>query len=92
MKRMILGLVLGATALAASTAALAHTDVALGVYMPGATYSATPVQTDWRGDDDWRARRWREHEWRERERREHEWRERQWREREWHDRARSDYY
>ncbi|WP_042268150.1 hypothetical protein [Paraburkholderia heleia] len=91
MKKTILGLVLGATALAASTAALAHMDVAVGVGVPGAAYAPVPVQTDWRGDDDWRARRWREHEWREHERREHEWRERQWREREWHDRGRWDY-
>lgn len=90
MKRTILGLILGATALAASTAALAHADAGFGVEAPGAVYAPAAVQTDWRGDD-WRARRWREHEWHEHERREHAWRERQWREREWQNQGRWDY-
>lgn len=106
MKRTILGVVLGAAALAASSAAFAHVDVALGVNLPGAAYvpaqpayvaappaayAPAPVAVDWRGDDDWRAREWRRHEWREREWREHERREHQWREREWHDNGRWGY-
>ncbi|MEX3949051.1 hypothetical protein AB4Y45_05180 [Paraburkholderia sp. EG287A] len=98
MKRTILGVVLGAAALAASSAAFAHVDLAVGVNLPGAAYAPAepvyvapppvayappPVAVAWRGDDDWRARQWREHEWREHERREH-----QWREREWHDNGR----
>ena len=98
MKRTILGVVLGAAALAASTAAFAHVDVALRVEVPGvayapaqpvyvapppAEYAPPPVAVAWRGDDDWRAREWREREWREHERREHQWREREWRD---HDR------
>ncbi|MEM5326016.1 hypothetical protein VSR34_05330 [Paraburkholderia sp. JHI2823] len=98
MKRTILGVVLGAAALAASSAAFAHVDVALGVEVPGvayapaqpvyvapppAEYAPPPVAVAWRGDDDWRAREWREREWREHERREHQWRERAWRD---HDR------
>jgi hypothetical protein len=93
MKKTILGVVLGAAALAASTAAFAHVDVALGVaYAPAqpvyvapppVAYAPPPVAVAWRGDDDWRAREWREHEWRQRERREHQWREREWRD---HDR------
>jgi len=101
MKRTILGVVLGAAALAASSAAFAHVDVALGVNLPGAVYAPAqpvyvapppaayappPVAVAWRGDDGWRAREWREHEWREHERREH-----QWREREWHDNGRWGY-
>ncbi|CAD6555174.1 hypothetical protein LMG27952_05771 [Paraburkholderia hiiakae] len=100
MKRTILGMVLGATALAASSAAFAHVDVALGVdlpvaaYVPAqpeyaaappAAYAPAPVAVSWRGDD-WRAREWRPHEWREHERREH-----QRREREWHDNGRWGY-
>ncbi|MEM5310844.1 hypothetical protein [Paraburkholderia sp. JHI869] len=98
MKKTILGVVLGAAALAASSAAFAHVDVALGIGLPGAAYAPAqpvyvapppavyappPVAVAWRGDDDWRAREWREHEWRDHERREH-----QWREREWHDNGR----
>ncbi|MEM5451330.1 hypothetical protein AB3X91_20815 [Paraburkholderia sp. BR14263] len=101
MKRTILGVVLGAAALAASSAAFAHVDLAVGVALPGAAYAPAqpvyvapppvayappPVAVAWRGDDDWRARQWREHEWREHERREH-----QWREREWHDNGRWGY-
>ncbi|WP_321929721.1 hypothetical protein [Paraburkholderia guartelaensis] len=96
MKRTILGVVLGAAALAASSAAFAHVDLAVGVALPGAAYAPPepvyvapppaayappPVAVAWRGDDDWRARQWREH-----ERREH-----QWREREWHDNGRGGY-
>ncbi|SDE32222.1 hypothetical protein [Paraburkholderia lycopersici] len=101
MNRMIPGVVLGVAALAVSAAASAHVDVAMGFDVPGpgyapvqpaytaappAAYAAALVATDWRDDDDWRARQWREHEWREHERREH-----QWREREWHDRDRWGY-
>ena len=101
MKRTILGVVPGAAALAASTAAFAHVDVALGVDVPGAAYipaqpvyvapppavyAPAPVAMAYRDDDGWRAREWREHEWRDHERREH-----QWREREWHDRGRWGY-
>jgi hypothetical protein len=96
MKKTVLGFVLGAAALAASSAAFAHVDVAVGFDVPGAVYAPVqpayvapppvayappPVETAWRGDDDWRAREWREREWREHERREHEWREHQWHER-----------
>jgi hypothetical protein len=95
MNKTIIGLVLGATALAASTAASAHVDVALGIGVPGVVYAPAPeyvappppvayappppVELAYRDDDDWRAREWREHEWREHERREHRWREREWR-------------
>jgi hypothetical protein len=100
MKKTILGVVLGAAALAASTAAFAHVDVALGVDAPGPVYAPAqpaydapppvayappPAAMAWHGDDDWRERRWRDH-----ERREHEWREHQWHEREWHDHGRWD--
>jgi hypothetical protein len=101
MKRTILGLVVGVAALGASTAAMAHVDVALGVEVPGAAYAPVQPAYDapppvayapppaatlaWRGDDDWREHRWREH-----ERREHQWREHEWHEREWHDRGRWD--
>jgi hypothetical protein len=100
MKKTILGVVLGAAALAASTAAFAHVDVALGVDVPGPVYAPVqpaydapppvayappPAAMAWRGDDDWRERRWREH-----ERREQQWREHEWHEHEWHDHGRWD--
>jgi len=91
MNKTILGVIFGAAALAASTAASAHVDVALGIGVPGVAYAPVqPVYADppppvayapapdemaYRDDDDWRRREWREHEWREHERREHEWRE-----------------
>ncbi|MBP0589805.1 hypothetical protein J8I87_08760 [Paraburkholderia sp. LEh10] len=102
MKKMMLGAAIGLTMLAASAAASAHVDVAVGLGVPGVivapvqpVYAApAPVVVgygdDWRADEDWRARRaWREREWREREWRRHEaWREHEWRER---DRARWGY-
>ena len=99
MNKKILGVVLGAAALVASTAASAHLDVALGigvrgiayapaqpVYVapPPVAYAPAPVAMAYRDDYDWRAREWREHEWRDHERREQ-------REREWHDRGRLGY-
>jgi hypothetical protein len=86
MNKILLGAVLGVAALAASTVASAHVDVALGLGVPG-VYAApapvyvapppvayAPVAVGYR-DDGWREREWREHEWRRREWREHEWRE-----------------
>jgi hypothetical protein len=94
MNKKILGAVLGVAALAVSTAASAHVDVAIGLGVPGAVYAPqpvyvapAPVAVAYGGyDDGWRAREWREHEWRRRE-----WREHEWREREWHDRGRWGY-
>ncbi|TKC83484.1 hypothetical protein FAZ69_23645 [Trinickia terrae] len=95
MNKTILYAVLGAAALAASTAASAHVDVAIGVGLPGAVYAPpqpvyvapppvayapAPVAVSYGGYDGWRAR----------ERPEHEWRRREWREHEWHDRGRWD--
>ncbi|WP_322061962.1 hypothetical protein [Paraburkholderia sp. J63] len=93
MNKTILGMIVGVAALAASTAASAHVDVALGVDVPGVACAPAqpvyvappaPVTVAWRGDDDWRAREWREREWREHERREHQ-------RREWHDHDRWDH-
>lgn len=88
MKKMMLGAAIGLTMLAASAAASAHVDVAVGLGIPGVVvapaqpvYAApAPVVVGYAGDD-WRARReWREREWREREWRRHEYREHEWRE------------
>jgi hypothetical protein len=91
MNKKILGAVLGVAVLAASSAASAHVDVAIGLGVP--VYSAPqPVYVApppvayapvvYGGyDDDWRARAWREREWRRREWREHEGRDREWHER-----------
>jgi len=97
MNKKILSAILGVAVLAASTAASAHVDVAIGLGVPGAVYAPaepvyvtpppvayapTPVAVAYDGYDDWRARQWRERrEWREREWRRHEWREHEWRER-----------
>jgi hypothetical protein len=88
MNKTIVGAALGLAVLAASTAASAHSDVAIGVgvpatvYSPALAYAAPPatyapalVAVGYRDHDDWRAREWREHKWREHEWREHEWRE-----------------
>ncbi|SIT42245.1 conserved exported hypothetical protein [Paraburkholderia piptadeniae] len=91
MKKMMLGAAIGLTMLAASAAASAHVDVAVGLGVPGVVVPAQPVYAAPAPvavgyvDDDWRARReWREHEWRE-----HEWRRHQaWREHEWRERQR----
>ena len=90
MNKKILGAALGLAVLAASTAASAHVDVAIGLGIPGAVYAPAepvyappppvvyapaPVAVAYGGGDDWRAREWRRQEWRE-----HEWRERRdWR-------------
>jgi len=92
MKKMMLGAAIGVAMLAASAAASAHGDVAVGLGVPGVivpaqtVYAApAPVAVGYGYGDDWRARReWREHEWREREWRRHE----AWREHEWHERRR----
>ena len=75
--------------LAASAAASAHVDVAVGLGVPGVVVPAQPVYAapapmvvgygdDWRERREWREREWREHEWRRHQAwREHEWRERQ---------------
>jgi hypothetical protein len=92
MNKRILGAILGVVVLAASTAASAHVDVAIGLGVPGAVYAPAepayvapppvayapaPVAVAYDRYDDWRAREWRERrELRERELREHEWRER----------------
>ena len=90
MNKKILGAALGLAVLAASTAASAHVDVAIGLGIPGTlyapaepvyappppvVYAPAPVAVAYGGGDDWRAREWRRQEWRE-----HEWREhRDWR-------------
>jgi hypothetical protein len=101
MSKKILGAILGVAVLAASTAASAHMDVAIGLGVPGTVYApvepvyvAPPVAyapasvaVGYGGYDDGRARDWRERrEWREREWRRHEWREHEWREHEWRER------
>ncbi|WP_179403456.1 hypothetical protein [Burkholderia guangdongensis] len=102
MNKILIGAVLGFAALAGSTAASAHVDVAIGLGVPGVyapapepVYVAPPVAYAPVGyapvgyrDDGWREREWREQEWRRRE-----WREHQWREREhgWHDGERGGY-
>jgi hypothetical protein len=96
MNKKIVGAALGLAVLAASSAASAHVDVAVGLGIRGAAYAPeqpvyvtpapvayapAPVAVAYRGDDDWRAREWHERrEWREREWRRHEWREHEWRE------------
>ena len=80
MNKKILGAALGLAVLAASTAASAHVDVAIGLGIPGAVYAPAepvyapappvvyapaPVAVAYGGGDDWRAREWRRHEWRE---------------------------
>ncbi|WGS42010.1 hypothetical protein LFL97_00225 [Burkholderia sp. JSH-S8] len=100
MNRKLLGAVLGIAVLAASGAASAHVDVAVGIGVPGVYAAPAPVYAapppvayappvmvapvGYRYDD-WRAREWREREWRR-----HEWREHEWRERAWRDRGRWD--
>lgn len=74
MKKMMLGAAIGVAMLAASAAASAHVDVAVGLGVPGVVVPAQPVYAAPAPvavgyADDWRARRdWREHEWRERQR------------------------
>lgn len=95
MKTKILGAALGLTILAASTAASAHVDLAIGIGVPGVAYAPEPVYVappppvayvpapvvvDY--GDDWRAREWRER------REDHERHE--WREHERHDRGDRD--
>jgi len=85
--KRILGAALGLAVLAASTAASAHVDIAIGLGIPGAVYAPAepvyaspppivyghaPVAVAYGGGDDWRARAWRE--WRGREGRRQEWR------------------
>ncbi|MEW9583553.1 hypothetical protein [Paraburkholderia sp. DGU8] len=92
MNRKIIGAALGLAILAASCAASAHVDVAVGpglpvavetapsVYIgPPVAYERAPVAVAYRDDGGWRAREWRER----REWREHEWRRESWREHEW---------
>ncbi|SIO71976.1 hypothetical protein SAMN05444172_8352 [Burkholderia sp. GAS332] len=95
MNKKILGAALGLAVLAASTAASAHVDVAVGLGIPAAVYAPAepvyaqppavvyapaPVAVAYGGDDDWRARERREREWRRQEWRQHQWREhRDWR-------------
>ncbi|MDR5751942.1 MULTISPECIES: hypothetical protein [unclassified Caballeronia] len=91
MNKTILGAVLGLTVLAASTAASAHVDVAVGIGVPGyyaapqPVYVAPPpvaVAYGYGGYDDWRGREWRERrEWHERHWRHEAHREERWRER-----------
>ena len=90
MKTKILGAVFGLAVLAASTAASAHVNLAIGVAAPVAVYApAAPMAVSYGGygGDDWREREWRRHEWRE-----HEWRRERWREHEWRERHRYDGY
>jgi hypothetical protein len=92
MNRKIIGAALGLAILAASSAASAHVDVAIGLGLPVAVeaappvyvgppvaYERRPVPVVYGGDGGWRAREWRER----REWREHEWRRESWREHEW---------
>ncbi|HEF5154531.1 PXPV repeat family protein [Burkholderia multivorans] len=84
-KKLLLGAVIGAAALAASGVASAHVDLSVGIGVPGVYTAPAPVYVapppvayapvGYRYDD-WRAREWREREWRRHEWREHEWRER----------------
>jgi hypothetical protein len=100
MNKTIVGAALGLAALAASTAASAHSDVAIvpaTVYSPAPAYAARPaayapalVAVGYRDHDYWRAREWRERERRRHEWREHEWREHEWREHEWREHHRWD--
>ncbi|MFM0626637.1 hypothetical protein [Paraburkholderia xenovorans] len=89
MNKKIIGAVFGLAVLAASSAASAHVDVAVGVGIPVGVVAAPPpvyvargpavVPVAYGGDGDWRAREWRERrEWRREHWREHEWRERHW--------------
>jgi hypothetical protein len=87
MNKKIFCVVLGVAALAASRAASAHVDVAIGVDVPGVyvpaqpvyvapppvVYAPPPVPVAYGGYDDWRAREWREREWHRHEWHEHEW-------------------
>ena len=72
MNKKILGAALGLAVLAASTAASAHVDVAIGLGIPGAVYAPAepvyappppvvyapaPVAVAYGGDDDWRHER-----------------------------------
>jgi hypothetical protein len=106
MNRKIMGAALGLAILAASSAASAHVDVAIGlglpvvvetapsVYVgPPVAYERAPVPVVYGGDGGWREREWREREWRERrEWREHEWRRERWREHQWREDNRWDRY
>jgi len=83
MNKKILGAVLGLTVLAASSAASAHVDLAIGVGIPAPVVVAPPpsvyvapavVPVGYVGYEDWRARQWHEREWRERQWRRDEWR------------------
>lgn len=84
-KKLLLGAVIGAAALAASGVASAHVDLSVGIGVPRVYTAPAPVYVapppvayapvGYRYDD-WRAREWREREWRRHEWREHEWRER----------------
>jgi hypothetical protein len=86
MQKILIAALIGTAALAASSAASAHVDVAIGLGIPGVVYEAPPViyappqvvtygypygyQYGYGGGDG----DWREHEWHRRE-----WRERHWR-------------
>jgi len=88
MNKKLIAAVIGFAALAASTAASAHVDLAIGVGIPApvyvepqpvyvappVAYAPAPVAVDYWHRDDWREREWRRHEWREHEWRDHEWR------------------
>lgn len=96
-----MGAALGLAILAASSAASAHVDVAIGLGLPVAletapsdyvgppvAYERPPVPVVYRGDGGWRAREWRER----RRWREHEWRRESWREHQWREDNRWDRY
>ena len=93
MNKKMIGAVLGLAVLAASTAASAHVDLAVGIGVP-AYYAAPqpvyvappPVAVAYGGYGDYDG--WREREWRERRewRRERHWRHEERREERWHDR------
>lgn len=102
MNSKFVGAALGLAVLAASSAASAHVDLAVGLDIPATVFAPAPVYAEgpvtyapavapvlYPGDDDWREREWRAREWRERrEWREHEWRREQWREHEWREQNR----
>jgi hypothetical protein len=79
MRTTLLATLVGAAALAASSAASAHVDISVGLGVPGVIYEEPPVvyapppavvsygyPYGYAYGDDWRERRWRRHEWHER--------------------------
>jgi hypothetical protein len=83
MKKMIMAVLIGGAALAASSAAMAHIDVAIGVGVPGPVYVAPPppviyapqpavvAYPGYYGYGGGGVERWREHEWHRHEGHEH---------------------